>query len=215
MDNKNRERIVRLCRRIATESDTTLFRLMSRELYDLLESHVYTDSKELVSTTKGQNRLNGDDPVESNTWIHGLLEFTMAATAADFGNVQILDSSARVLKIAAQRGFDSDFLRYFDSVRLADACACGAAMKSRSRIVVPDIAASPFFSSSAKEVLLRANVRSVQSTPLVNRRGSLVGMVSTHYRRPHGPAPEMWKCVDEIVSGFMADHPGRQQPCAE
>jgi hypothetical protein len=57
--------------------------------------------------------------------------------------------------------------------------------------------------SEAKKVLLRANVRSVQSTRLIGSSGELVGMVSTHYGRPGTPSPDVLKQVDHLASSFL------------
>ena len=126
------------------------------------------------------------------------------ATEADFGNVQLFDSTNQVLRIVAHRGFESEFLDYFDTVSCEDDCLCGAVMNVRIRTVVNDVTVDPIYASDSRGVMLRANVRSAQSTPLVDRSGNFVGMVSTHYRRPGGPMPHMWKWVDDLAAGFLA-----------
>jgi GAF domain-containing protein len=77
-------------------------------------------------------------------------------------------------------------------------------MNKQARVVVADVATDPVFSGGSREMLLRSNVRSVQSTPLISPSGEFVGMVSTHYTRPHGPRPGMGQPVDELAAGFMA-----------
>ena len=109
-----------------------------------------------------------------------------------------------MLRIAAQSGFESEFLSYFDTVSVKERCVCGKAMSGRSRIVVTDVAIDPIFSSDVRGVLLRANVRSVQSTPLIDSSGNFIGMVSTHYGRSGGPSPDVWIRVDELAAGFLA-----------
>ncbi len=50
-------------------------------------------------------------------------------------------------------------------------------------MVVPDVTDSPIFHRQASlEVLLDAGVRSVQSTPLSDSEGRVLGVLSTHYR---------------------------------
>ena len=95
-------------------------------------------------------------------------------------------------------------LNYFDTVRHEEGCSCGAAMNKQSRVVVAAVAMDPVFSGGPREMLLRSNVRSVQSTPLISWSGKFVGMVSTHYARPQGPQPGMWQLVDEMTAAFMA-----------
>jgi len=140
----------------------------------------------------------------SSELIPKLLAAIIEASDADFGNVQLFDSKNGVLKIVAQSGFESEFLRYFDTVNAKEHCACGKALSSRSRIVVEDVARDPIFSGDVRRILLRANVHSIQSTPLIDTSGNLVGMVSTHYRRSGGPSYQMWKRVDDLAAGFLA-----------
>jgi len=76
-------------------------------------------------------------------------------------------------------------------------------MNARSRIVVTDVSGHQVYSDDSRGVMLRANVRSVQTTPLIDSSGKLFGMVSTHYKRPGGPMPHMWKQVDDLAAGFV------------
>ena len=126
------------------------------------------------------------------------------ATSADFGSVQLFDSTDRVLRIVAYHGFGSEFLDYFNTVSDSKECVCGAAMNGRSRIVVTDVATDPVFSDETRGVLLRANVRSVQSTPLIDPLGKFVGMVSTHCTRPGSPKPGVLGYVDNLAASFLA-----------
>jgi len=136
--------------------------------------------------------------------ISEVLESVIDATDANFGTVQLFDSKNRVLRIVAQHGFEREFLQFFETVSCDVHCACGRAMKERSRVAVADVASDPLFSRDARGVLLRANVRSVQSTPLIDSLGNFVGVVSTHYNRAGGPSPHTWKHVDDLVASFRA-----------
>jgi DNA-binding NarL/FixJ family response regulator len=126
------------------------------------------------------------------------------ATGADFGNIQLFDSTNGVLRIVAQHGFEIEFLSYFDTVGINKSCVCGEVLRDRSRLVVADVATDPLFTSDARGVLLRAKVRSVQSTPLIDAFGNLIGTVSTHYCRTGGPLPHMWSRVDDLAASFLA-----------
>jgi DNA-binding NarL/FixJ family response regulator len=126
------------------------------------------------------------------------------ATKADFGNVQLFDSTTRELRIVAHQGFESEFLDYFAAVSCDHGCACSAAMINRCRMVISDVAADPLLSSDSRGVLLRAKVRSVQSTPLIGSTGRFLGTVSTHYRRPGGVLPHLLKQLDDLADQFVA-----------
>jgi len=200
------EKIRQLCRQIQFEKDPIIFTRLASELNDLLDCGVLADSTTHGSNGNGHNQV-AENPYplfRSSSWLNQLLELTIAHTAADFGDVQLYDPSTHSLKIVAHRGFKQDFLDHFESVRFDTSCSCAAAMTSRSRVVVSDIASDPVFAGEAREMLLHSDVRSVQSTPLMDPRGRFIGMVSTHYRRPQGPMPQMWNQVDEVTKSFMS-----------
>lgn len=107
-------------------------------------------------------------------------------TGADMGNIQLFDPASAALRIEAQRGFSQPFLD-FDCVHDGHA-VCGTAFKTRAQIIVEDVAESPIFlGTPALEVVLDAGVRAVLSTPLVGSTGSILGILSTHRRRPWRP----------------------------
>ena len=114
-----------------------------------------------------------------------ILDASIFISAAEKGNVQLLDPQTGCLVIRAQRGFRRSFLDFFSSVHEGAAAACGAALRAAERVMVNDITSSELFvGTPALEVLLAENVRAVQSTPLVSNTGCVVGMVSTHFSRP-------------------------------
>jgi DNA-binding NarL/FixJ family response regulator len=170
-----------------------------------LSRHVREISSD-IDTSEDANPTEGNPFLQfaGNALVSAFLASVIDATAADFGNVQLFDSRSGVLRIVAQRGFENEFLGYFDTVNVKERCACATAMKNRSRIVVADVAIDEIFSSDVRGVLLRANVRSIQSTPLINAVGNFVGMVSTHYACPGGPLPHMWTRVDDLAARFLA-----------
>jgi GAF domain-containing protein len=102
---------------------------------------------------------------------------------ADKANIQLFDPSTGVLTIEAHCGFAAPFLAFFGLVHDGEA-ACGTALRQRRRVIVDEVAESPIFlGTAALEIMLEAGVRAVQSTPLFSN-GRLLGVLSTHYRRP-------------------------------
>lgn len=138
----------------------------------------------------------------SSPRIPELLDLMIEATGADFGNVQLLDCSRRRLKIVAHQGFGRKFLSYFDTV-CGGSFSCGAAMNERRGVVVSDIFHDPLFrDAQTHAVMLQANVRACQSTPLFDRSGIFIGVVSTHFRQPTLLNPLPWKRVDSLTADF-------------
>jgi two-component sensor histidine kinase len=61
----------------------------------------------------------------------------------------------------------------------------------------------------ALKVLLDAGVRSVQSTPLINSKGDVLGMISTHFKMPHRLRERELRLLD-VLAGQAATYLERQ-----
>jgi len=129
-----------------------------------------------------------------------IVETAIVLTRADKGNLQVLDDDHQTLRIVAHRGFGAPFLSFFATVDASEASACGAAMRSKNRTIVDDVAHSDIFAGQPSlDVLLSAGVRAVQSTPLVSGGGTLIGMVSTHFASPHRPSEEQLRWMNLLA----------------
>lgn len=113
------------------------------------------------------------------------LEDALSITRADRGNVQIVDPVIGSLRIAAQAGFSDEFLEYFAIVD-GDTSACGRAARQLTQTVIADVNTDPGY-APLRGIAAASGYRAVQSTPLVDLRGHLVGVVSTHYPCPYRP----------------------------
>ena len=122
-----------------------------------------------------------------------IVKTAVEIAGSDMGTLQTCNDDG-VLAITSQVGFDSAFLEYFARVNSHTDTACSAAMAARDRVVVEDITRSPYFGGGTLPVMLNAGIRSLQSTPLFDRSGAFVGMLSTHYRSVHrfGEAELKW-----------------------
>lgn len=114
------------------------------------------------------------------------LDGAIALHGAQFGNIQILNLASRTLEIRAQCGFDQEFLDTFRSVSIDDPSACGRALRSNTSIIIRDVQADPEF-APFRSIAAAAGYRGVQSTPAISADGRIVGVISTHFRRPHAP----------------------------
>jgi PAS domain S-box-containing protein len=116
-----------------------------------------------------------------------IVDAAIAIAGADFGNIQLLDSATGDLTIVAQRGFPRWWLDFWNRVGRGQG-VCGTALERGERVMVEDVEHSPIFAGTAAlEIQRRAGVRAVQSTLLVSRSGTPLGMFSTHNRTPHRP----------------------------
>ena len=114
------------------------------------------------------------------------LEDALWLLRADRGNVQIIDPVSGSLRIAAQAGFSDEFLEYFAVVNDDDGSACGIAARQHAQTVIGDVNTDARYAPH-RDIAAASGYRAVQSTPLVDLRGQLVGMLSTHYPSPYRP----------------------------
>ena len=140
-----------------------------------------------------------------------IVDAAIFVTGADKGNLQLLDRTSGCLSIRAQRGFDQAFLDFFAFVHPRSEASCGVALVRARRVVVEDVEKSEIFSGkTAGEVLLEANVRACQSTPLMNRAGRIVGVLSTHFTHPTRLAERQASYMD-VLARRAADFVERKQ----
>jgi hypothetical protein len=122
--------------------------------------------------------------------VHGLLprvlDGALSLMGADFGTVQLVDPVTGSLRLVTHSGFGPGFLEYFAVVDDSHS-ACGRAASKGAQAVIADVNADPDFAPH-RGIAAASGVRAVQSTPLADQAGRMVGMVSTHFRRPHRPA---------------------------
>ncbi|HEY2049993.1 MAG TPA: PAS domain S-box protein [Caulobacteraceae bacterium] len=110
-----------------------------------------------------------------------VLDAIIALHRADFGNIQLFDSSRRTLLLVAQRGFDAAFERRFAEIGALDHTSCGQALAAGKRVVVADIETDPGF-APFREAARCYGFSAAQSTPLTGAEGEPLGMVSTYFR---------------------------------
>ena len=123
-----------------------------------------------------------------------VLDAVIGLQGADFGNIQLYNPKTRALEIVTQRGFSSEFLEHFSRVEEGEA-ACGRALARGDRVVIEDVELDPGFASH-RRIAATAGFRAVQSTPLFSRSGEPLGMISTHFRRPHRPSERDLQLTD-------------------
>lgn len=134
----------------------------------------------------------------ATTDLQPLLEEVLSATItlqnADFGNVRLYNPETQALEIVAHHGLSEEFLRYFSSVR-AGSGTCGRALQLGERVIVEDVQTDPSY-GALRDVIAATGYRAVQATPLFTRRGEPLGMISTHFRRPHRPSDRELRLTD-------------------
>jgi PAS domain S-box-containing protein len=109
------------------------------------------------------------------------------------------------LKLLGFRGFNADAAKFWTWVRADSSCTCGRALSTRHRVVAPDVEEAVYMAGTSDLASYRGTgIRAVQSTPLLSRRGELVGMISTHWKDVHEPSERDLRLLD-ILARLAAD----------
>src|SRR5262245_16980908 len=136
-----------------------------------------------------------------------IVDTAIALTGADFGNIQLVDPVSLALRIVAQRGFPQPWVDFWNDLPEGRG-SCGVSLKHGERVIVENVEQTPIFGGATLEMLLKAGVRAVQSTPLVSRSGKPLGMFSTHYRKPQRPDEDTLRLLDLLArqAGDIIEH---------
>ncbi|MFT3880609.1 MAG: PAS domain S-box protein [Gemmatales bacterium] len=177
-----------------------------------MQDELHASESRLAAEAGALARLN---EASSRLWqmpsLHEGLEEMLSATidllGAHMGNIQLLEEG--VLKIAVHRGFKPDFLDFFSEVTTEDDSACGRTLRAGLRTIIEDIETDGPY-EPLRPIARSAGYRAVQSTPLIDRNGTPLGMVSTHFRTPHRPDAQELRRLDLYVRQ-AADFIGRSR----
>lgn len=124
-----------------------------------------------------------------------VLDAALAMLGAEMGNIQLYHPHKHVLEIVVQRGFCQEFLDYFRDLSTDDASVCAAAARGARRVVIADVMQDPDW-APLRTIAAKAGYRGVQSTPLISRNGTLLGILSTHFRHAHTPSERDLRMLD-------------------
>jgi signal transduction histidine kinase len=140
-----------------------------------------------------------------------ILETALLMTRTTKGFIQIPDSASGHLKIAAHRGFGESVLRSFARGEGGGAADWPPAAPMGHRVVIADVTKSEFLSGQPLlALLLAADVRAAQFTPLLSSTGQLLGAISTHFDRPHQPDERELRLLD-LLARQAADYLERKR----
>lgn len=115
-------------------------------------------------------------PGEQRSLLEEILRAGIEITDAQMGHIQECNTAGD-MTLAAQVGFEQPVGSHSN-------IACWGVHSGRRRVLVEDVSTSELLDPPSRQALLAAGVRALQSTPLFDRSGQLLGVFSTHYRAP-------------------------------
>jgi PAS domain S-box-containing protein len=149
-----------------------------------------------------------------NALYEKFVDAAMSIVGSDFASMQMLypdRGDAGELLLLAFRGFDPQAAKFWEWVRVDSQCSCGEALRKRQRVVVPDVRHCSFMMGTPDQsTSIATGIQATQSTPLLSRDGTLLGMISTHWRKPHQPSERDLRLLD-ILARQAADLIERKQ----
>jgi PAS domain S-box-containing protein len=141
--------------------------------------------------------------------LSAVVDVATAITGAPRGSLQLVEPRSGMLTIAAQKGFEAEFLEFFARVREDAPVTAAAAMRTRARVIVEDVTRSDiFYDQTSIRVLIEARVRAIQPTPLIGVDGKVFGVLTTHFSEPYRPEDRELRFVD-LLARQTADYLNR------
>jgi PAS domain S-box-containing protein len=129
-----------------------------------------------------------------------ILEAAIALMRSEMGSMQMLHPDCNELQLLAWKGFDPASAAFWEWVRVDSESTCGMALRTGQRSIVPDVETCEWMAGSGDlDSYRRSGVRAVQTTPLICRKGRVVGMISTHWHEPHQPAERELGLLDVLA----------------
>lgn len=132
-----------------------------------------------------------------------MLDAGIALAGSELGSLQLLDPATSSLHLVAWCGFDGGYIDHV-SVVDDDNTTGGRAILDGRQVFVSNVAADDDHGTRSPT----AGYRSVQSTPLRDYRGRMVGVFSTHWRDP-GEQPMASLRVLQLYGDFAGERLGQ------
>lgn len=118
---------------------------------------------------------------------------------SESASIQMLDANGD-LQLLAHWGYDPRSAAYWQTVDARSHSTCGIALTTGERVMVHDVEDSGLASDSGDLQSYRwTGMRAIQTTPLLSRSGKPIGMISTHWKRPHSPSQRDLKLFDVLA----------------
>jgi PAS domain S-box-containing protein len=146
-----------------------------------------------------------DDKGSTADLYHLILRLTMEMMHADFASLQLLNPKTKELQLLVSENFHPDSAKFWNCVNADSTSTCGMALAGNLRVIIEDLRHMPFeMDKGDYQAYNWSGIVAVQSTPLVSRNGKQVGMISTHWKKPHKPSERELGLYD-IIARQVAD----------
>lgn len=140
-----------------------------------------------------------------------IVDAAISITGSQFGTMQLLcpqghpSGHGGELQLLCSRGFTPETIAVWQWVNPEAYSSCTQALRLGERAIIADFESWPDIAGTDDLQAFRAaGIRAAQTTPLRSRDGTLLGMISTHWREPHQPSQRDLRLLD-ILARQAAD----------
>jgi PAS domain S-box-containing protein len=126
--------------------------------------------------------------------MQAILEGLVELHGARRGLLSLFDPATHQLSVVASLGFDLPALVDLGHPKPGEG-PCGTAVKESRRLILQDVETDPVF-VSFRDLARRVGFRAVHSTPILNRAGIALGVISVHFDAPAVPTAQQIKWAD-------------------
>ena len=175
-------------RKVAENDLSSMVRKLEIQVDDLRQLHE-------VSTALSST-------LEIKLLLKQVLDAAMTMHGTDMGLLSLCDPTKPGVTIKVNSGFNEEFLKVVAWVPPGGG-PFGLCYERRERVVVEDTETDAVF-APYRESACDAGFRSCHSTPLITRGGSIIGVLSVHFREPHRPSERETHFMD-LYARMAAD----------
>ncbi len=134
-----------------------------------------------------------------------ILDAAVSIMQSDFASMQMLHPGRGQLQLLGARGFSEEAKKFWEWVGPKSGSTCALSLQQGKRCMVADSRTDEYLArSGTRDAYLQAGILAMQSTPLLSRTGELIGMITTHWRKPH-QAPERDLRLFDLLARQAAD----------
>ncbi len=134
-----------------------------------------------------------------DTMCDRILQAAMSMMRADCASIHMVVPERDALHLMAQRGLTPAAVRHWEWVSIDTPATTGLVVQLGKRTFVADIDDTEHVDAHSRDLFRAWGVRSCQTTPLVSRRGDLLGAIVTYWHTPHVPSDRELRLFDVLV----------------
>lgn len=133
-----------------------------------------------------------------------IIEAAMKIMHSEYASMQMIhneEGKGNKLQLLAFRGFSPEAAKFWEWVYAEDSgSTCGEALRTGQRAIAVNVEECGFMKDTEDlEVFLQTGIHAVQTTPLYSRSGNMIGMISTHWCKPHQPLESELRYLDLLA----------------